>query len=327
MAHLEHPSIEELRALAAVAETGTETEAAQRLGISQPVVNRRLRQFRQTPALVRTVDNAVELTPAGQEALPAIQRLLRQYDHLRQILAGRPGRPNRLVIGAGSSATQYYLGRAVAALRGRLPDWEIQTRVLRGKDRVAGVVEGTLDVSLVSHNRVQIESIARWACAARAELEISELARLPLCVLARRQTPEGEQLQAVLAAHAVPPTMLSDWPLAGLDSDSGVRRQLEALLGGGSRRLPFTVEAGGWLGVKEFVRQGLCAGLLPLALLWPDDAKQFVIRRLPDELSIAHRVVCRQDGETELLAEVKAALRAAAEEFQQEVKRRWSGAL
>jgi len=87
------------------------------------------------------------------------------------------------------------------------------------------------------------------------------------------------------------------------------------------------VEAGGWLGVKEFVRQGLCAGLMPLALLWPDDMKQFVIRRLPPELSVAHRMIHRQDGQPEILDHVKAALRESATAFRQQTERRWQGML
>jgi len=327
MAHSEHPSIEELRALAAVAEKGTETAAAEHLGVTQPVVNRRLKQFREPPAWIRTVDNAVELTQAGKEALPTVQRLLRQYDHLRQFRAGRRQRPNVLAIGAGSSATQYYLGRAVAALRGRLPDWEIQTRVLRGKDRIAAVVDGTLDLALVSHSRLQIEGIVRWACEAKIELAITELARLPLCVIARLRTPEGDLLQSVLAAQTVPVAMLSGWRLAGLDRESGIRRQLEGMMSGQREQLAFVQEAGGWPGVKEFVRQGICAGLMPLALLSREDLQELVIRRLPTELAISNRMIHRRDAEPEIVEAAKSALRTAASEYEREVERRWHGRL
>jgi len=327
MADSEHPNTADLRTLLALADAGSETAAAKELGISQPVVNRRLQLFFRAPALLRRRKGRVELTDKGREALPAVRRLLRQHDHLQQYLAGRRERGNLLAIGVGASAGQFYLARAIATLRQRLPEWEIQTRVQRGKERIAGVVEGTLDVALVTHSSLQIENIARWACSSQTELQIDELAGLPLCVIAQRETAEAQQLQLVLAAHAVPVEMLGEFPLAGLDRESGIRRQIEALLRGRSERLDFTVEAGGWLGVKEFVRQGLCAGLMPLALLWPDDMKQFVIRRLPPELSVAHRMIHRQDGQPEILDHVKAALRESATAFRQQTERRWQGML
>jgi DNA-binding transcriptional LysR family regulator len=327
MARSESPSIDDLRTLLAMADSGTETAAAKQLGITQPVVHRRLRTFRTRPALVCTRDNAVQLTDAGRDALPAIRRLLRQYDHLKQFLAGRCQRPDTLAVGVGSSATQYYLARAIAGLRERLPDWEIQTRVRRGKDRIVGVVDGTLDLAIVSHNQVQIESIARWACDARVQLRISELAQLPLCVIARRQTPEGDELQSVLAGQTAPVAMLADWPLAGLDRESGIRQQIEGLLAGQERRLAFVQEAGGWLGVREFVRQGLCVGLVPLAILTAEDQQQLVIRRLPTALAIVHRLVRRSDADAEVLGQAEAVLAEAASTYRDEVERRWHGVL
>lgn len=327
MPRSERPSLDELRTLLAVVDAGTETAAAKQLGITQPVVNRRLRVFRYGRMLVQTRANEVELTDAGQEALPAIRRLVQAYDHLQQFLAGRRREPNVLRVGIGSSASQFYLARALAGLQQRLPDWDVHTRVLRGQDRIAGVVDGTLDLAIVSHCPVQVDSIARWACRTRGELQIRELPRLPLCVIARHRTPEAEQLQSVLAGQTVPAALLGRWRLAGLDRESGVRQQLENLLRGRRLRLQFVQEAGGWLGVKEFVRQGLCAGLMPLALLSPDEQEQFVIRRLPTALAVSHRIVHRQDADSEALAEAKTALGQAADEFQREVERRWQGVL
>ena len=77
MAHSEHPSIEELRTLVLLAETGSVSEAAERLGVKQPVASVRLKAFRQGEPLVRTRGNQVEITVQGQAVLPAIRELLR----------------------------------------------------------------------------------------------------------------------------------------------------------------------------------------------------------------------------------------------------------
>ncbi len=324
MSRSESPSLDELLTLLAVVDQGSQEAAAKALGRQQPVVSRRLGVFRQPPALIRLYKGRGELTDRGREALPAIRRFVQQHQHLKQYLAGRRKQGSVLTIGVGASASQFYLARALAELRQELADWEIQTRVLRGKDRIAGVVEGTLDVALVTHSPLQIEMIARWACASRTELQIDHLAELPLCVVASRNSPQARSLQNVLGGQIVPVELLADLPLAGLDRESGIRRQIEALLRDRGLQLAFSVEAGGWLGVKEFVRCGLCAGLMPLGLLTSEDAKQFVIRRLPPALSVTHRMIHRQGSPPEILDHVKTALRQAAEGFQQETHRRWS---
>ena len=73
---------------------------------------------------------------------------------MQQFMAGRSREPNVLRVGIGSSASQFYLARALAGLQQRLPDWDVHTRVLRGQDRIAGVVDGTLDLAIVSHSLV-----------------------------------------------------------------------------------------------------------------------------------------------------------------------------
>ncbi len=158
-------------------------------------------------------------------------------------------------------------------------------------------------------------------------MQIDHLVDLPLCVIASRDSPQAQPLQHVLAGQIVPVELLADLPLAGLDRESGIRRQIEDLLPSRGRRLEFRIEAGGWLGINEFVRCGLCAGLMPLGLLSSDDAKQFIIRRLPPPLAVTHRMIYRHDTQSEILDDVKAALRHAAEGFQQETHRRWSGIL
>jgi DNA-binding transcriptional LysR family regulator len=66
---------------------------------------------------------------------------VRRYDHVKQYLGGRREVPCVLRIATGASASQYYLPRALAILRQRLPDWEIETHVSRGEQRILAVAE------------------------------------------------------------------------------------------------------------------------------------------------------------------------------------------
>ena len=329
------PTIEECRALLALAEWGSERKAARQLKVGQPVVHRRLRVFRQGHALVTPEANRVQLTAAGRTALPAVRRLVRDYERLRQFMSGQSEHARSLTLAVGSSITQFYLAGALAELRERLDGWTIETRVARGRDRIVGVVNGTFDLAIVSHSPEQIDGTARAAGHERVELSIEPVARLPYCVIAKKGTPLARTLESVLAGQAVTWELLARSPLAGLDQESGIRQQLETAwrrhtagrTGPRTGWLQFAIQAGGWLGVKEFVRQGLCGGIIPLAVLTLDETKQLVVRRLPDDAVVEHHLVHRADVDNEALTSAKAALIRTAQEHNAAVERVWRGKL
>jgi hypothetical protein len=66
---------------------------------------------------------------------------------------------------------------------------------------------------------------------------------------------------------------------------------------------------------------------MPLALLSPKDRDQFVIRRLPAELAVTHRIVHRPDSEIEAIRKVKSALMDAAGVYGREIESQWRGML
>jgi DNA-binding transcriptional LysR family regulator len=327
VAHSEHPSIEELRALVLFADTGSVSEAAERLGVKQPVASVRLKVFRKGEPLLRTRGNQVEITDKGQAALPAIRELLRRYDHLKQYLAGKREAPNVLRVATGSSGSQYYLPRALAIMRKRQPDWEIETQVARGERRILAVAEGAVDLAIVSHDALQIEMTLHSRYGNRLRLEVSQLARQPLCVIGRKDSLEAGQLQVVLRGQQVPLKMLCRWRLVGLDRQSGVRRQIEQKFATSKQRPQFGGEVGGWLAVKEYARQGLGVGLVPLALMSREDATDFVIRLLSSEVFIQYSLIHRSqpDAGNAGLDALQAALHESAAQHQAELDRRWSG--
>src|SRR5262249_8214452 len=91
----------------------------------------------------------------------------------------------------------------------------------------------------------------------------------------------------------VPLKKLAAFPLVGLDSQSGIRRQLEAHCRGKVPGLCFRFEAGGWEAAKEYARHGLGVAVLPLALLAREDRKDVLVRRLPPEIRIQDLLIDR----------------------------------
>lgn len=319
----ESPSIEELRLLLVVAETGSMTETAGKYGVAQSTISKRLKCFRDK--LLRNAGTRMELTPRGEAVLPAVRELLRQYDQLKACLAGRLAAPASFCVAAGASSAQHFLPAAIAAMNRQFPDLEVQARSVRGGERLAGLRRGDFDLAIVSHNAHQIALSQGPGRGVRIPLAVEELALQPLCLICRKSTDAAADFARVSPHQEVPWEQLSNWPLVGLDRSSGVRRQLEQLFAIRRQPITFRAEAAGWLAVREYARVGLGVGVLPIAVLSAEDPAEFVIRRLPAELAVGHYLVHREDAANPHLESMKHALLDAARAHAQLVEQRWRG--
>ena len=97
-----------LRIFVAVAECRSFTEAAHRLGMSQPAVNQSIAQTEADAGcdLIVRGRGDLSLTPAGDRFLLYSKRILALYDSLNSELSGSPAAPENstLDLGDGRSA-------------------------------------------------------------------------------------------------------------------------------------------------------------------------------------------------------------------------------
>lgn len=102
----------DLRALIAVSEGRSFLRAAEQLNLSQPALSRRVQKLEAlvgTPLLERTT-RSVRLTPAGQEVVPLLRRLLEEIDSsLLGMMALGERRAGRLTVASIPSATVRFL--------------------------------------------------------------------------------------------------------------------------------------------------------------------------------------------------------------------------
>src|SRR5437868_5404898 len=112
------PTIEALRALMVLDETGVISETARRLGVTLPVVTKKLDVFKDAKAcgavLLRS-HGRVTLTESARSIVPAIRDLIDRYDRVIDFLRGEESAPQVVRIGTGSFAAEHYLPRALAA--------------------------------------------------------------------------------------------------------------------------------------------------------------------------------------------------------------------
>ncbi|HEY4263108.1 MAG TPA: LysR family transcriptional regulator [Schlesneria sp.] len=302
-----NPSIESLRALLIFADTKSISETARKLKLSQPVVTKKLQIFKDARAcgaiLIRSSGGKVSITDAARSALPAIQSVVHRYDRLLEFLSGAEATAQVIRFGCGNFAAEYYLPRAMATLRKEIVDFQIETRVCRGQDRILGTASGLYDLSVVTHDDTQIQYVLREGRFSDDALRVIPLVQHPICVVAA-QGSEGEDLKNFPATRDLPVKYLSRWSLIGPDRQSGLRRQLEDKVAS----LSFLAEGGGWGAAKELARVGLGVAIIPLATVTVADREELICRRLSTEFAITDVVVHRKDDENPMLPHICRAL-------------------
>ncbi|MGW2628966.1 LysR family transcriptional regulator [Streptomyces chattanoogensis] len=142
----EKVELRHLRALAAIGDEGTITDAARVLGISQPALSRALDQLetRLGTRLVERTTRSLALTEAGQRLWQHAHRILRQMDDALRDVAGGP-RPLR--IGFAWASFRQHTVPLLRAWRQAHPDTPVQMH--RRDDPESALYRGEVDAALV----------------------------------------------------------------------------------------------------------------------------------------------------------------------------------
>ncbi|GAA2232071.1 MULTISPECIES: LysR family transcriptional regulator [Kitasatospora] len=213
-----HPRL--LRGFLATAETLHFGRAAQRLHIAQQALSRDIRALERAlgGALFSRTTRAVQLTPAGEQLLPKVRRLLALHD---EIVAGSGDRALLVDLNSAVSGADLTADRLLAAARAALPGGELLARYCGGlAGAAAELLAHRLDVSFgrfaglpapvrsqLAHTPVRLERMAvllpaGHPLAGRAAVPLAALAGHPLDVCAGNQaTTEWSDLGRRLAAE------------------------------------------------------------------------------------------------------------------------------
>src|SRR3984957_12527043 len=189
----------QLRCLVAIVDTGSFTDAAIDLGISQAAVSRALSSLETTLGvrLLRRTTREVTLTAAGNRVLPHARRALAEaQDMVRAAAAGHA----RLRIGYAWAA----MGRHTTPFQRR---WaaehpEVELQLVRTNSATAGLAEGSCDIAVVRTEPDQrrfcdtIVGLERRYCAmaaddawaARRSLRLAEISERTLVIDRRTGT-------------------------------------------------------------------------------------------------------------------------------------------
>lgn len=145
--------IRHLKLLVAVAESGTVTEASNRLHLTQSALSHQLRDAEErlgTPLFLRLGKKMV-LTPAGETLLASTRRVLEELSNAERMIAGSNGGSRGVIRLSTECYTCYHwLPSLMTNFHKKFPGVEIRINADVTAEAVCALLEGKLDVALAS---------------------------------------------------------------------------------------------------------------------------------------------------------------------------------
>jgi LysR family pca operon transcriptional activator len=258
-------SLELLETFVALIRAGGEAAAAMEvLAINQPTMSKRLKHLQHAgplvdrPWLVRRGKHW-ELTEEGKRVWPAVAALVDGYENLQAFLkgeeAGLAAVPVRFA--CGQTMVLGLVREGLREFRKSHPQAGIRISTLRGRARIEGVSNGSLDLAIVTHDSPAILEIAR------RPLHVEPLIQHGLALVCATDSPWSRAVRG-LPREGVPAEALARFPLILPEPDAGVRQELDEILQreGVLGRLNIALEIGGWGTILAYVRDGFGVGIV-----------------------------------------------------------------
>lgn len=142
-----------LRSLVAVADAGAITEAANRLGLTQPALTRRIQHLEQEfgAELLSRSRKGAELTELGLLVEREARVLIDRYDSLKtEVASHRSVEGGTVRIGGGATAVSFVLPDAIAKFQRDFPRVHFHVKEASSSEIASDVADGRLELGLVT---------------------------------------------------------------------------------------------------------------------------------------------------------------------------------
>jgi len=157
-----------MQVFATVVDCGSQSAAADRLGLSRPVVSRYLAELEAWAGarLLHRTTRKLSLTAAGHETLPRCRQVLELTAGMQAAVAAPDDAPRGLLrITVSTSFGQTHLAAALAEYTQRYPGVAVDMVLL---DRAVNLVEERIDLAIRITNELDPNLIARRLCICRS---------------------------------------------------------------------------------------------------------------------------------------------------------------
>lgn len=239
-------SLDRLRGFMQMAEAGSIAKAAPSDTNRQSQISRQIRELEQFfgAELTRRKGRTLSLSAAGERLALLIREQLQDLEDFRKEQAGLP---KSFVIGAGASVLEWLLVPALPAISRHLGGATLLTEAHRSRSLGDAVRDGRVDLAIIRQNAVPTGGNTALVMKMRFHLCIPR-------ALLKRGTTESD---------AASPALWQMLPFAagrdGGQTDAAIR---EAMSAAGVDFHP-RFECGSMLQVRQLVKLGACAGILP----------------------------------------------------------------
>ncbi|MGE6783514.1 LysR family transcriptional regulator [Ensifer adhaerens] len=288
-------NLDYLKTFALVAELGSFSAAAERLGLTQPAISLQVRALEKQLGvrLVERVGRTARPSAAGEELLAHVSRIEAATDQAIEAVARHArGVLGRVRIGTGATPCAFLLPPLLADLKRRFPDLDITVTTGNSADIVRAVDDNLLDIGLVT-----------LPVAGRI-FDVAPLFDERFVAIA----PPGTELPESVTAQD-----LAAYPLIFYEPGANTRRITdEWLLSGGAEVRPL-MSFGSVDAIKEMVAAGLGAALVPEIALRAGDRERLEVREVSPPFARRSALVLRRDKRLDrALRETLSALRTLA---------------
>ncbi|OCP01757.1 MULTISPECIES: LysR family transcriptional regulator [unclassified Ensifer] len=288
-------NLDYLRTFALVAELGSFSAAAERLGLTQPAISLQVRALEKQLGvrLVERVGRTARPSAAGAELLAHVDRIEAVTSQALEAVARHArGVFGRVRIGTGATPCAFLLPPLLAGLKRRFPDLDITVTTGNSADIVRAVDENLLDIGLVT-----------LPVAGRI-FDIEPLLEERFAAIA----PLGTDLPDSVTA-----AILAKYPMILYEPGANTRRITDDWLMSGGTNVKPLMSFGSVDAIKEMVAAGLGAALVPEIALRTEDRERLEVRPVSPPFSRRSALVLRRDKRLDrALRETLAALRTLA---------------
>lgn len=288
-------NLDYLKTFSLVAELGSFSAAAERLGLTQPAISLQVRALEKQLGvrLVERVGRTARPSAAGEELLAHAGRIEAATNQAIEAVARHAkGVLGRVRLGTGATPCAFMLPPLLADLKHRFPDLDITVTTGNSADIVRAVDDNLLDIGLVS-----------LPVSGRI-FEITPLFDERFVAIAPAETSLPDTVTAETLAQR---------PLILYEPGANTRRLTDEWLAASGTAIKPVMALGSVDAIKEMVAVGLGAALVPEIALRAADRERLVVRPLSPPLSRRFALVLRRDKRLDrALRETLAALKTLA---------------
>jgi LysR family nitrogen assimilation transcriptional regulator len=282
-----------IRYFVQIADLGSITRAADRLGVAQPALTRHVRSLEDELGmqLLLRLPRGVRLTSTGRQFLEHCQRVLREFARVKEELRANNEVPRgRVVLGMSPSIAPLLVPGSIERARRQCPQVALKVVEQFSTTQYDALLTGRIDVGVLTN-----------PTSSRA-LRLTPLISEPMVVLARPQ-PRGTRRFFTLAELSQTPIIISE----------GMRALVEEQIARYGARLNVEVEIDALDAIRQLVLRGLATTVMPVSTYHEDvragriAAFQIADANVHRMLFLGHPAERRQSAAVEEISQIVSA--------------------